>query len=189
VLHKIGLYIRVSTEEQASNPEGSIKSQEQRLRTHADFKNLENPFGEVTRVFVDRAKSGKDTNRPELQKLLAAVASRKITLVMVTELYRLSRSIKEFSQMWELMRLHGCGFLSLREHFDATTAAGELVMYTIANIEQFKRRQTSDHIAANFDAGDERGLFIGGSILFGLPKSRSLEWLVQRLVNTVRLCA
>jgi DNA invertase Pin-like site-specific DNA recombinase len=167
VLHKIGLYIRVSTEEQASNPEGSIKSQEQRLRTHADFKNLENPFGEVARVFVDRAKSGKDTNRPELQKLLAAVASREITLVMVTELSRLSRSIKDFSQMWELMRLHGRGFLSLREQFDTTSAAGEMVMYTIANIAQFERRQTSERIAANFEARAERGLFNGGSIPLG----------------------
>ena len=167
VVHKIGLYIRVSTEEQASNPEGSIKSQEQRLRTHADFKNLENPFGEVVRVFVDRAKSGKDTNRPELQKLLAAIASREITLVMVTELSRLSRSIKDFSQMWELMRVHGCGFLSLREQFDTTSAAGEMVMYTIANIAQFERRQTSERISANFEARAERGLFNGGSIPLG----------------------
>ena len=44
-------------------------------------------------VFVDRAKSGKDTNRPELQRLLSAVRNREVTLVMVSELSRLSRSI------------------------------------------------------------------------------------------------
>src|ERR1700722_9272529 len=93
--HKIGLYIRVSTEEQASNPEGSIKSQEQRLRQAVGFRNQEKPFGEVTRVFIDRAKSGKDTNRPELQSLLSAIRAKEIDLVMVTELSRLSRSIKD----------------------------------------------------------------------------------------------
>ena len=35
---KIGLYIRVSTEEQAKNLEGSIRNQEQRLRTHVEYK-------------------------------------------------------------------------------------------------------------------------------------------------------
>lgn len=73
--HKIALYIRVSTEEQASNPEGSIKSQEQRLRAHVDLKNMDGIFGEVTQVYIDRAKSGKDTKRSELQKLLAAIAA------------------------------------------------------------------------------------------------------------------
>jgi DNA invertase Pin-like site-specific DNA recombinase len=166
-LHKIGIYIRVSTEEQASNPEGSIKSQEQRLRAHVDLKNYERPFGEVSKVFVDRAKSGKDTNRSELQRLLKAIISREITLVMVTELSRLSRSIKDFSDMWELMREHRCEFLSLREQFDTTSAAGEMVMYTIANIAQFERRQTSERISANFQARAERGLFNGGSVPLG----------------------
>ena len=79
---RIALYIRVSTEEQASNPEGSIKSQEQRLRTLIDLKNQESLFGEVVAVFIDRARSGKDTNRPELQKLLEGIRNREINMVM-----------------------------------------------------------------------------------------------------------
>ncbi len=42
----------VSTEEQAQNPEGSIKSQEVRLRQFVDFKNLEGNFGSVVDVFM-----------------------------------------------------------------------------------------------------------------------------------------
>ena len=113
--HKIALYIRVSTEEQASNPEGSIKSQEHRLRAHVDLKNMDGIFGEVTQVYIDRAKSGKDTKRSELQKLLAAIAAKEVTFVMVTEISRLSRSLKDFCQIWELMQRHGCQFQSLRE--------------------------------------------------------------------------
>ncbi len=100
---KIALYIRVSTEEQASNPEGSIKSQEQRLRANVALKNMESYFGEVVAVFIDRARSGKDTNRPELQRLLQAIRQKEVTLVMVSELSRLSRSIKDFCDIWELM--------------------------------------------------------------------------------------
>lgn len=165
--HRIGLYIRVSTEEQAENPEGSIKSQEQRLRSHVQFQNQEEAFGEVASVFVDRAKSGKDTHRSELQRMLQAIQRREVTLVMVTELSRLSRSIKDVCEIWELMRSQGCEFLSLREKFDTTTAAGEMVLYTIANIAQFERKQCSERIRANFLARAERGLFNGGSIPFG----------------------
>ena len=61
--HKIGCYIRVSTEEQAENPEGSIRNQEERLKATVKLKNMEGLFGEIADVYIDRAKSGKDTNR------------------------------------------------------------------------------------------------------------------------------
>jgi site-specific DNA recombinase len=170
--YKIGLYVRVSTEEQAQNPEGSIKSQEQRLRHYIDFKNAEQNFGEVKDVFVDRAKSGKDTNRVQLQRMLKAVASRDIDMIMVTELSRLSRSIRDFSEIWDLMKLHDCGFLCLREQFDTTTAAGEMVLFTIANISQFERKQVSERVSANFLARARRGLWNGGSCPYGYQQNQ-----------------
>ena len=131
---------------------------------------MDGQFGEVVAVFVDRAKSGKDTNRPELQRMLRAIRNREITLVMVSELSRLSRSIRDFCEIWELMRSSGCEFQSLREQFDTTSAAGEMVLYTIANIAQFERKQTSERILANFSARAERGLFNGGAIPIGYKR-------------------
>jgi len=174
-LRKVGLYIRVSTEEQAENPEGSIRNQEDRLRSAIQQRNLDGPFGEVAGVFIDRAKSGKDTNRAELQKLLTAIRKHEIDLVMVSELSRLSRSIKDFSGIWEMMQENGCGFLSLREAFDTTTAAGEMVLYTVANIAQFERRQVSERVSANIQARAARGLYNGGTVPLGytlIPEKR-----------------
>lgn len=164
---RIGIYIRVSTEEQAENPEGSIRNQEMRLRETIRLKNQESAFGEITEVFIDRARSGKDMLRPELQQLLSKIRSREIDLVMVSELSRLSRSIKDFSGIWEMMRSHGCGFQSLRENFDTTTAAGEMVLYTVANIAQFERRQISERVAANLESRASRGLYNGGTVPLG----------------------
>ena len=87
-IHKIAIYIRVSTEEQASNPEGSIKSQQQRLVNHVKGLNYDSEYGKITHTFIDRAKSGKDTNRPELQKLLKAIREKEVTMVLVTEISR-----------------------------------------------------------------------------------------------------
>lgn len=169
--HKIALYIRVSTEEQASNPEGSIKSQEQRLRQHVELQNQNGNSGEIVATFIDRARSGKDTNRPELRRLLRAIRNREVSLVIVTELSRLSRSIKDFCEIWDLMRSCECEFQSLREQFDTTSAAGEMILYTIANIAQFERKQTAERTRLNFQARAERGLFNGGAVPFGFRRN------------------
>lgn len=164
---RAAFYIRVSSEEQAENPEGSIKNQEERLRATLKLKNMDSNWGECVGVYVDRARSGKDTNRPELQKLLAAIERGDVTLVMVTDLSRLTRSIRDFSSIKDLMDRHGCGLLSLRENFDSTTAAGEMVMYLMASLAQFERKQVSERVAANFQARSQRGLYNGGCVPLG----------------------
>src|SRR5258708_6648459 len=121
--YKIGAYVRVSTDEQGENPEGSLKNQEERLRDTVRYKNQDGSFGEIVSVFID-TKSAKDTNRPELQKLFTAIRRKEVNLVLVTELSRLTRSVRDFVEIWEMMRALGCRLLSLRENFDTTTAAG-----------------------------------------------------------------
>lgn len=166
-VHKIAAYIRVSTEEQAINPEGSIRNQEERLRQAVQYKNSNSRFGEIVHVFIDRARSGKDTNRPELQRMLKAVRNKEVTLIMVTELSRLSRSIKDFAEIWDLMRAQDCSFLSLNESFDTTTAAGEMVMYNMANLAQFERRQVVERVTASIVTRASRGLYNGGCVPLG----------------------
>ncbi len=159
---KIGIYIRVSTQEQADNPEGSIKNQRDRLEQMVALKNMQENFGEIVDVFIDEAKSGKDTNRAELKRMLKAIEKGSINLVMASELSRISRNIQDFAKIWNLMKDKGCSFFSLRENFDTTTAAGEMVLYTLANLSQFERRQVSERVSANFLARTKRGLYNGG---------------------------
>lgn len=163
-----------------SNPDGSIKSQEQRLRAHKDLKNVDGLFGEVTQVYVNRAKSGKVTKRSEPQRLLIAIAAKEVTFVMVSEISRSSRSFKYLCQIWELMQGHGCQFQSLREQFDKSTAAGEMVLFTVANIAQFERRQIPVRVKVNLLARAKRGLSNGGSI----PLGYRLAW-AELLSKTV----
>lgn len=164
---KIALYIRVSTEEQAENPEGSIRNQEDRLRDAIAYKNRSGNFGEIKGVFIDAGISAKDMKRPKLQELLREVRAGEINLVMVTELSRLSRNTRDFIQMWDMMRANGCRFQSLREDFDTTNAAGELVLFQLMNLAQFERRQTSERVEANIAARAARGLYNGGQVPLG----------------------
>jgi site-specific DNA recombinase len=165
--YKIAFYIRVSTEEQAENPEGSIRNQEDRLRQAVAYKNSLGDFGQIHAVFIDPGISAKDMRRPELQKMLRAIRAREIDLVMVTELSRLSRNSRDFIEMWDMMRAEGCRFTSLREDFDTTTAAGEMVLFQLMNLAQFERKQTSERVTANIAARAARGLYNGGCVPVG----------------------
>jgi site-specific DNA recombinase len=164
---RVAYYIRVSTEEQAENPEGSIRNQEDRLRQALEYKNRQGNFGELVGVYVDAGISAKNMKRPKLQEMLKAIRNKEIDLVMVTELSRLSRNTRDFIQMWDMMRDLGCRFTSLREDFDTTNAAGELVLFQLMNLAQFERRQTSERVEANLQARAARGLYNGGPVPVG----------------------
>lgn len=111
-IFKIAIYVRVSTEEQAENPEGSIKNQELRLRDYIHLKNQLEPFGEVVAVYSDPGISAKNMNRPSFQKMLSAIKNKDINLVLVTELSRFSRSTKDFALLQEFLEQNNCKFVS-----------------------------------------------------------------------------
>ncbi len=165
--YRIGIYIRVSTEEQAENPEGSIKNQEQRLRDYVKQRASEGRYGEVSEIFCDPGISAKDMNRPALQRMLSKVRSGEITLVLVTEISRLTRSTKDFALLWEFLKDQGCKFQSLRDNFDTTTPAGEMILFTLANFAQFERKQLGERIANALSARAKRGLWNGGVLPLG----------------------
>lgn len=165
--YKIAAYVRVSTEEQAENPEGSIKNQEQRLREYVKLKSADGPFGEITEVFCDPGISAKDMNRPALQRMLQSIRQGEVNLVLVTEISRLSRSIKDFTLLWDFLKEHDCQFQSLRDNFDTTTPAGEMILFTLANFAEFERKQLGERISNAFQARAKRGLWNGGVLPLG----------------------
>lgn len=165
--YKIGLYVRVSTEEQAENPEGSIKSQEHRLREFVKHKNAFENFGEIAEFYCDAGISAKDTNRPAFQKMMDDVRSQKINMILITELSRLTRSIRDFANLVEMLDELECQIYSLKDQFDSSTAVGSFSMFLMANLAQFERKQIGERISANFLSRAKRGLYNGGSVPLG----------------------
>jgi site-specific DNA recombinase len=188
--YRIGIYIRVSTEEQAENPEGSIRNQEQRLRDYVRQRSLDGPYGEVTEIYCDPGISAKDMKRPALQRMLNHVRSGEINLVLVTEISRLTRSTKDFALLWEFLKEHDCKFQSLRDNFDTTTPAGEMILFTLANFAQFERKQLGERITNAFQARAKRGLWNGGMLPIGYeidPEKRGHLKVVESEAEIVKL--
>ena len=170
-MKKIALYIRVSTEEQARVQDGSLVSQRKRLEEYVEGQNRKDPnWGHIVAIYVDEGRSAKDLNRPEFQRLLNDVRMNRINLVLSTELSRMSRSIRDFCDIWDLFKKHNTNFITLREQFDTTSAAGEMMVFNLINFAQFERKQTGERISANFKSRAERGLWNGGQLPLGYKR-------------------
>ncbi len=91
--HRIGIYLRVSTDEQALRADGPLENQKHRLLAEVKRKNEEEPgWGKVSEIYTDDGFSAKDTNRPAYQRLMKDVRAGKIDLILVAEFSRLSRA-------------------------------------------------------------------------------------------------
>src|SRR3954471_12897451 len=113
-------YCRVSTEEQAA--EGfSIEGQGEKLRMYAELRGL----GSVT-IVEDPGKSGKNLDRPGLQRILAAIDQGHVADVMVWRLDRLSRNLGDLIVLAELCLKRNVGLHSVTENLDLSTATGRM---------------------------------------------------------------
>jgi site-specific DNA recombinase len=188
--HKIGFYIRVSTEEQAMRTEGSLESQKHRLMNFVDLRNMQTPgWGSVVEKYIDDGYSAKDTNRPALQKIMRDLRRKTIDMVLVIDVSRLSRSIRDFCGLLDLFKETGAKFLSLKEQFDTSTAAGEMMLFNMINLAQFERRQISERVSMNFHSRALRGLRNGGAPTLGFrvdPSNKSTLTIDEAEADYVR---
>lgn len=111
--HKIGIYCRSATKEQAGSLfSKQIEAQEERLVGLVEQMNRTNAgWGEVTEVYRDDGFSGLRMDRPGLSKLRHDVRHGIIDLVLVTESSRLSRSIRFHLDLIEEFSRHGADVL------------------------------------------------------------------------------
>jgi len=168
---KIGTYIRVSTEEQANIVEGSMDSQQHRIKCYIELKNLqERNWGKTVETYIDDGYSAKDTKRPAYQRMIRDLRTGKINLILVTDLSRLSRNISDFCKLLEELSVYKAKFLSIKEQFDSSTPAGEMMLFNMINLAQFERKQTSERVSLNFHSRALRGLSNGGCNIHGYDR-------------------
>jgi site-specific DNA recombinase len=169
--HKIGIYVRVSTEEQAQVLEGSIENQQHRLKGFVELKNShEGRWGKVVDTYIDDGYSAKDTKRPAYQRMMKDIRSGKINLILVPDISRLSRNIYDFCGLLKELDELKAKFFSVKEQFDTSTPAGEMMIYNMINLAQFERKQTSERVSLNFHSRALRGLLNGGPSMLGFDK-------------------
>ena len=171
---RVGIYVRVSTQEQAK--EGySIGEQTDRLKKFAEAHDWI-----VVKVYTDAGHSGADTDRPALQDMLQDIRNGKLDKVLVYKLDRLSRSQKDTLSLIEDEFLpNNTDFESMSEKLDTSTAQGRLFLGILAAFAQLEREVIRERMSMGMEARIKEGKWKGGAYApFGYDYEKSLDKLV-----------
>lgn len=167
VQYRLAAYVRLSPSDEIRE-EGSLVSHPQRIRSFVEFRNKQTPgWGEIVEWYTDKDMSGKDMNRPAFRRMLLDIQKGKVNAVVVTELSRLSRNVKDFCQFWDFLKNHRATFISLKENFDTSTPIGEMMVIQCISFAQFERKTIVTRIKDGARARAERGLANGSQRLIG----------------------
>lgn len=162
---RIAGYVRVSSQRQATEGD-SLAAQEHEIEQEVEFrKRRENWDVELLEFYVDAGKSAKDQKRPQLQRLKRDIAAGKIDLVICFKLDRITRSLKDFVDLWALFAEHDVDVISLREKFDTSMPTGEAMVQLIMVFAQLERKMTAERTFSIMRDRADRGLWNGGHIL------------------------
>ena len=113
--------------------------------------------------YVDGGYSGKDLNRPAIQKLISDCKSGKIDCVFVFKLDRISRSQKDTLYLIEeVFNKYNVGFISIRENFDTTTPFGKAMIGILSVFAQLERETILERTRIGIQKRAESGLWRGG---------------------------
>ncbi len=161
---RIAGYVRVSSQRQATEGD-SLAAQQHEIEQEVEFrKRRENWQVESLEFYVDAGKSAKDQKRPQLQRLKRDIAAGKIDLVICFKLDRITRSLKDFVDLWALFAEHDVDVVSLREKFDTSMPTGEAMVQLIMVFAQLERKMTAERTFSIMRDRADRGLWNGGHI-------------------------
>ncbi|MEH7093981.1 recombinase family protein [Neobacillus vireti] len=173
----IGLYIRVSTQEQAK--EGySIAAQKERLMAFCSAQG----WSEY-KFYIDEGVSAKDTNRPQLQQLIDDAKTGKINLILVYRLDRFTRSVKDLYTLLDTLEKYKCAFKSATELYDTSSAMGRMFIGLVALLAQWETENLSERVKMALEEKVSGGERVGAIPYgFNLNEDEKLEKNEQSLV-------
>ena len=119
------------------------------------------------KVYTDKGYSGKNTDRPELLKMMDHIQSGRISKVIVYRLDRISRSVLDFSSMIQVFQTNNVEFVSSMEKFDTSSPIGNAMLMIIMVFAQLERETIQRRVADAYKSRCEKGFYMGGRVPFG----------------------
>jgi site-specific DNA recombinase len=182
---RCAIYTRVSTEHGLDQEFNSLDAQYDaasayiKSQAHAGWTLIRSRYD-------DGGYSGGSTDRPDLQRLLDDIRARKIDVIVVYKVDRLTRSLADFAKLVELFDAHGVSFVSVTQQFNTTTSMGRLTLNVLLSFAQFEREITSERIRDKIAASKRKGLWVGGNLPLGYEMKDGKIAIVEAEAELVR---
>lgn len=168
-----GVYIRVSTEDQAR--EGfSLGEQKEKLLQLCSFKDLE-----VYKVYKDAGISAKDMeHRPQFQEMLQDMKAGKINYIVAYKLDRITRSVRDLEELISVLEQYNCFLLCDRDDVNTSTANGRFFVRMLTVLSQLEIEIVSERTKFGLNGAIKSG-HIPGQRPFGYTKSEDKKMIVD----------
>jgi site-specific DNA recombinase len=182
---RCAIYTRVSTEHGLDQEFNSLDAQYEAASAY--IKSQAHAGWTLIRArYDDGGYSGGSTDRPDLQRLLDDIRARKIDVIVVYKVDRLTRSLADFAKLVELFDAHGVSFVSVTQQFNTTTSMGRLTLNVLLSFAQFEREVTSERIRDKIAASKRKGLWVGGNLPLGYEIKDGKIVIVEEEAELVR---
>jgi DNA invertase Pin-like site-specific DNA recombinase len=182
---RCAVYTRVSTEYGLDQEFNSLDAQHEASEAYIRSQ-AHDGWTMVRTRYDDGGYSGGSTERPALQKLLADIRDRRIDVVVVYKVDRLTRSLADFAKLVELFDAHGVSFVSVTQQFNTTTSMGRLTLNVLLSFAQFEREVTGERIRDKIGASKRRGLWVGGMVPLGYVSRDKKLFIEEEEAERVR---
>jgi site-specific DNA recombinase len=163
---RCAVYTRKSSEHGLEQDFNSLDAQREAAEAYIKSQAHEG-WKLIKTHYADGGLSGGTLERPALQTLLGDIRARKIDVVVVYKVDRLTRSLADFAKLVELFEAHGVSFVSVTQQFNTTTSMGRLTLNVLLSFAQFEREIAGERIRDKFAASRRKGMWMGGTIPLG----------------------
>lgn len=165
-------YCRISTLMQVDNT--SLKDQEDKIKMYCKLHDID-----LDKVFIDKAVSGKSTDRPQYYEMINYVKSNDIDMIVVYKNDRIHRSLYNLLAMIYELQDHGVALVSVTETFDTSTPQGMLFLQMLGSFAEFERAIINERTRNGRIARLKENKFVGGKPAFGYKVNKDGKFEIE----------
>ena len=168
-----GIYIRVSTEDQAR--EGfSLGEQEEKLKQLCDYKGYD-----VYKVYCDAGISAKDMeHRPKFQEMLKDMKDGKINYIVAYKLDRVTRSVRDLEELISQLEKYNTYLVCDRDDVNTSTANGRFFVRMLTVLSQLEIEIVSERTKFGLNGAIKSG-HLPGQVALGFRKDGNRKTIID----------
>jgi site-specific DNA recombinase len=183
---RCAIYTRKSSEEGLDQNFNSLHAQRQACEAFVKSQGGEG-WRLIKTAYDDGGFSGGTMERPALKALLADIKEKRIDVVVVYKVDRLTRSLADFAKIVEIFDAEGVSFVAVTQQFNTTTSMGRLTLNVLLSFAQFEREVTGERIRDKIAASKQKGMWMGGTPPLGYDLQNRRLAVNKAEAETVRL--